>query len=70
MCVGLPADIYDKVQEELSIAGMETECLGGGRILHDTSKKTIHVFGYSQVFPSTNVKLIAALTLRQLLFAI
>lgn len=42
-------DIYDKIQEELAGAGLDTECLGGGRILHDPAKKTIEVFGYSQV---------------------
>jgi len=43
------ADIYEKIQEELESAGMDTECLGGGRILHDETKKTILVYGYSQV---------------------
>lgn len=43
------ADIYEKIQEELESIGMETECLGGGRILHDTAQQTINVFGYSQV---------------------
>jgi len=42
------ADIYEKVQGELEAAGMETECLGGGRILHDKAQRTIQVFGYSQ----------------------
>ena len=45
----LSADIYEKVQGELEAAGMETECLGGGRILHDKAQRTIQVFGYSQV---------------------
>jgi hypothetical protein len=43
------ADIYDKVQEELEAVGFDTECLGGGRILHDPSKRSIQVYGYSQV---------------------
>ena len=45
----LTGDIYDKVQEALAKKGMDTECLGGGRIVHDPDKKTILVFGYSQV---------------------
>nr|CAH0105407.1 unnamed protein product [Daphnia galeata] len=44
------ADIYDKCQEELEAAGFDTECLGGGRILHDPSKRSITVYGYSQGF--------------------
>ncbi|XP_046652644.1 14 kDa phosphohistidine phosphatase-like isoform X2 [Daphnia pulicaria] len=44
------ADIYDKVQEELEAVGFDTECLGGGRILHDPSKRSIQVYGYSQGF--------------------
>lgn len=47
--VSLTGDIYDKVQEELSKRGLDTECLGGGRIVHDPEKKSILVFGYSQV---------------------
>lgn len=43
------ADIYDKVQEELAKNGLDTECLGGGRILHEPDKGSISVFGYSQV---------------------
>ena len=43
------ADVYDKVQEEMTLLGLDTECLGGGRILHEPDKKSIEVFGYSQV---------------------
>lgn len=43
------ADVYDKVQEEMTLLGLDTECLGGGRILHEPAKKSIEVFGYSQV---------------------
>jgi phosphohistidine phosphatase len=43
------ADIYDKIQEEVSAKGLDTECLGGGRIQHDAQNKKIHVYGYSQV---------------------
>ncbi len=37
------------MQEELEAAGFDTECLGGGRIFHDVEKRSIEVFGYSQV---------------------
>ena len=32
------------------IPGATAECLGGGRIRHDTTAKTIFVYGYSQAF--------------------
>merc|ERR1711911_9839 len=44
------ADIYDKIQEELDALGLDTECVGGGRILHDSEKKSIYVYGYSMGF--------------------
>lgn len=37
------------MQEELEAVGFDTECLGGGRIFHDVEKRSIQVFGYSQV---------------------
>lgn len=44
------ADIYEKVSEELEKGGMlDCECIGGGRIRHDTQAKKIHVYGYSMV---------------------
>ena len=45
----LSGDIYDKVQAELEAIGLDTECLGGGRIFHDPTKGTVLVYGYSQV---------------------
>ena len=44
------ADIYDKVSGELEKLGpLDCECVGGGRIKHDTQAKKIHVYGYSMV---------------------
>ena len=44
------ADIYEKVSEELEKGGiLDCECIGGGRIRHDTQAKKIHVYGYSMV---------------------
>ncbi|XP_071450447.1 14 kDa phosphohistidine phosphatase-like [Hetaerina americana] len=44
------SDIYDDTTAKLAQLGLDTECLGGGRIIHDPDKKTISVFGYSQGF--------------------
>lgn len=45
----LSADIYDEVSTSLQGLGLETECLGGGRIDHNAANKHIKVYGYSQV---------------------
>ncbi|XP_015427815.1 PREDICTED: 14 kDa phosphohistidine phosphatase, partial [Myotis davidii] len=42
-----PADIYDKVAGEMQQKGYGCECLGGGRISHQSQDKKIHVYGYS-----------------------
>uniref|UniRef100_A0A023FQS9 Sex-regulated protein janus-B n=1 Tax=Amblyomma cajennense TaxID=34607 RepID=A0A023FQS9_AMBCJ len=43
------ADIYEKEMSKIeSISGLETECLGGGRIIHNPDCAEIKVFGYSQ----------------------
>lgn len=47
---GYHADIYDDTSERLSGLGIHTECLGGGRILHNPDTKTVTVFGYSMGF--------------------
>ncbi|XP_007945139.1 14 kDa phosphohistidine phosphatase [Orycteropus afer afer] len=41
------ADIYDKVSAEIQRKGYGCECLGGGRISHQSQDKKIHVYGYS-----------------------
>lgn len=45
----ISADIFDEVTPDIEDAGLDCECLGGGRIHHDASKKKIEIFGYSQV---------------------
>ncbi|KAG8518667.1 14 kDa phosphohistidine phosphatase [Galemys pyrenaicus] len=45
------ADIYDKVSGELQRKGFDCECLGGGRISHQSQARKIHVYGYSMVSP-------------------
>lgn len=46
----LAADIYDEVSASLAGLGLQTECLGGGRIEHRPDLKRIKVYGYSQGF--------------------
>uniref|UniRef100_A0A2K5EKI1 14 kDa phosphohistidine phosphatase n=1 Tax=Aotus nancymaae TaxID=37293 RepID=A0A2K5EKI1_AOTNA len=41
------ADIYDKVSGDMQQQGCDCECLGGGRISHQSQDKKIHVYGYS-----------------------
>lgn len=43
-------DILSKVTPELEKLGLQAECSGGGRILHDPKTKTIMIYGYSQGF--------------------
>lgn len=45
----ISADIYEEVYKSISGLGLDSECEGGGRIIHDDAKKQISVFGYSQV---------------------
>uniref|UniRef100_W8BRY2 Sex-regulated protein janus-A n=2 Tax=Ceratitis capitata TaxID=7213 RepID=W8BRY2_CERCA len=44
------SDIYDRSSESCKGIGLETECLGGGRIEHNPDLKLIKVYGYSQGF--------------------
>ena len=43
------ADIYDKVKGEIKQMGLQSQCVGGGRIQHDEFEKKILVYGYSMV---------------------
>ena len=43
------ANIYDKTVEAVEALGLDSECVGGGRIKHDAAAKKILVYGYSQV---------------------
>uniref|UniRef100_A0A8C4W5D7 14 kDa phosphohistidine phosphatase n=1 Tax=Gopherus evgoodei TaxID=1825980 RepID=A0A8C4W5D7_9SAUR len=44
------ADIYEKTAAEIKKQGYDCECLGGGRISHQSKEKKIHVYGYSVGF--------------------
>lgn len=48
------SDIYDEVSKSLQGLGLDTECLGGGRIEHRPSDKLIKIYGYSQGFGKAN----------------
>lgn len=48
-CFNNVADIYEEVSSSLKALGLETECIGGGRINHNPNTKNIKVYGYSQV---------------------
>ncbi|CAL7947804.1 unnamed protein product [Xylocopa violacea] len=55
-------DIFDDVNEEIKlIAGLRANCLGGGRIEHYPTEKTIKVYGYSQGFGKANHEVSVAL---------
>jgi len=42
-------DILDQIDMDLKGKSIETDCIGGGRIFHEPEKKSILVYGYSQV---------------------
>lgn len=46
-----------QVQEKLQ--PLDCDTLGGGRISHDPSKKSIHIYGYSQGFGKADHELAA-----------
>lgn len=43
------ADIYDEVSGGIKGLGLDTECLGGGRIEHFPDNKLLKVYGHSTV---------------------
>ena len=44
---GYHADIYDEILPELQSLGLQSDCVGGGRIEHNSDAGTILVYGYS-----------------------
>ena len=44
----------DFEEKEIKNTGIQFECVGGGRIEHEPSKKEILVYGYSQGFGRAN----------------
>ncbi|CAJ0940450.1 unnamed protein product [Ranitomeya imitator] len=52
MFVLFAADIYDKAASEIEKDRVyDCECLGGGRINHNSSSRKIHIYGHSLVIP-------------------
>ena len=45
----LIADILDRVAPRLREKGLTYDCVGGGRIRHESSTKTLYIYGYSVV---------------------
>eukprot|EP00293_Proteomonas_sulcata_P012289 CAMPEP_0184296640 /NCGR_PEP_ID=MMETSP1049-20130417/7605_1 /TAXON_ID=77928 /ORGANISM="Proteomonas sulcata, Strain CCMP704" /LENGTH=116 /DNA_ID=CAMNT_0026605977 /DNA_START=207 /DNA_END=557 /DNA_ORIENTATION=+ len=43
-------DIYQEVSARIEAQGLETECVGGGRIQRVAATKSLKVYGYSQAF--------------------
>lgn len=41
-------DIYDRFNVDAKKLGLKTKCHGGGRIKHNSSTKTLFIYGYSQ----------------------
>ncbi|KAK2156443.1 hypothetical protein LSH36_213g03039 [Paralvinella palmiformis] len=48
------SDIYDELDTQLEEYGLVCECLGGGKIYHDSSSKEIEVYGKSQGYGPAN----------------
>ncbi|XP_077986817.1 14 kDa phosphohistidine phosphatase-like [Glandiceps talaboti] len=44
---GFHADVYEKVTPGIEALGLDCECHGGGRIQHNSTDKSILVYGYS-----------------------
>ncbi|MBN3284339.1 PHP14 phosphatase, partial [Polyodon spathula] len=51
-CVGIAAlnHIFEKIKPDLEKLGLECNCLGGGKIEHNSTEKKIRVFGLSTGF--------------------
>ena len=45
----LIADILDRVAPRLCEKGLTYDCVGGGRIRHESNTKTLYIYGYSVV---------------------
>lgn len=44
------ADIYDETVKKLTELKLDSECIGGGKIQHNSADKKINIFGSSQGF--------------------
>lgn len=55
------ADIFDEICPKIEKNNLDCECVGGGRILFENSKKNIQVFGYSQAYGQAEHSITAAM---------
>ncbi|XP_063695495.1 sex-regulated protein janus-A-like [Culicoides brevitarsis] len=58
-------DIYEEVGRSVNALGLETECIGGGRIEHRPEKKWLKVYGYSQGFGKADHELSKSILLKK-----
>ncbi|KAK3088735.1 hypothetical protein FSP39_023136 [Pinctada imbricata] len=61
----IPSDIFDDVSPGIESNGLDCECVGGGRIEHDPSKKKLQIYGYSQGFGRADHAITAAILSRK-----
>ncbi|XP_035828762.1 14 kDa phosphohistidine phosphatase-like [Aplysia californica] len=59
------ADIYDNAVSVIEEKGLDCEVLGGGRIEHEPSKKSIKIYGYSQQYGQADHSITHSLLLRK-----
>lgn len=64
---GYHVDLYERFSEQASSEGVETECLGGGRIRYDvdSSPPSMLVYGYSVGFGQADHQITASLVQKQ-----
>jgi len=55
----------DRVSPKFHQFGLGYECIGGGRINHDSKNQKIHIYGYSVSFGQANHKLTQELLTRK-----
>lgn len=55
--LGYHADIFDECSPSIIALGFKTDCIGGGRIMHDPVGKIIQVYGYSMGFGRADHKI-------------
>ncbi|GAB1598592.1 14 kDa phosphohistidine phosphatase-like [Argonauta hians] len=59
------ADIYDDVCPKIEKNNLDCECVGGGRIQIENSKKHIQIFGYSKGYGQADHAITAAILSRK-----
>ena len=57
---GYHADVFDDCAPQIKALSLTAECIGGGRIKHDSTNKTLDVYGYSMGFGRADHKITVA----------